>query len=230
MAAEQTRPLATQSSIARFLPNHSATPLSDDVILAPEYINSTAKGRPEVEEFKYSGRQYIRCKSLTLGVKNTKPRTSPIWKWGEDVQLKGEVGDRKKVYYYCYITALDHLVDDHQMNRYTGFLKPPKPSDSNQPTIEDYPEQRVLKQRSNFEAFKQLLIRWIVCCYIAFFQFKNKYFRSLLYYLYPALPKFLLKAGKTIRGWVMAEFKRKKDNLKKELASAHSSISVSFDL
>ncbi|OCK93843.1 uncharacterized protein K441DRAFT_721537 [Cenococcum geophilum 1.58] len=212
MAAEQTRPLATQSSIARFLPNHSATPLSDDVILAPEYINSTAKGRPEVEEFKYSGRQYIRCKSLTLGVKNTKPRTSPIWKWGEDVQLKGEVGDRKK------------------MNRYTGFLKPPKPSDSNQPTIEDYPEQRVLKQRSNFEAFKQLLIRWIVCCYIAFFQFKNKYFRSLLYYLYPALPKFLLKAGKTIRGWVMAEFKRKKDNLKKELASAHSSISVSFDL
>jgi hypothetical protein len=56
-----------------------------------------------VEEFKYSGRQYIRCKSLTLGVKNTKPRTSPIWKWGEDVQLKGAVGDRKKVYYYYYI-------------------------------------------------------------------------------------------------------------------------------
>jgi hypothetical protein len=64
------------------------------------------------------------------------------------------------VYYYCYIckrarrqqelmiissghtTALDHLVDDHQMNQYTGFLEPPKPSDPNQPKIEDYPEQR----------------------------------------------------------------------------------------
>ena len=60
MAAERTRPPATnQSSIMRFLPNHSAIPPSDDVILALEYINSAAKGRPEVEEFKYSGRQYI---------------------------------------------------------------------------------------------------------------------------------------------------------------------------
>jgi len=113
------------------LPNYSATPPSDNVILALESINSAAKGCPEVEEFKYSGRQYIRCKSLTLGIKNTKPCTLPIWKWGEDVQLKGAVGDRKKVYYYYYIykrarrqqeliiislkctTALNHLINNH---------------------------------------------------------------------------------------------------------------------
>ena len=43
----------------RFLPNYSAAPLSNDIILALEYINFTAKGRPEVEEFKYSSKQYI---------------------------------------------------------------------------------------------------------------------------------------------------------------------------
>ena len=57
MAAKQTRPPAiNQSSIVRFLPNYLAIPLSDDVILALEYINSTAKGCLEVEEFKYNGR------------------------------------------------------------------------------------------------------------------------------------------------------------------------------
>ena len=60
MAAKQTRPPAmNQSSIARFLPNYLATSPSDNVILALEYINSIAKGRPKVEEFKYSNKQYI---------------------------------------------------------------------------------------------------------------------------------------------------------------------------
>ena len=56
-----------------------ATPLSNDIILAPEYINSATKDRPEVEEFKYSSKQYIQCKSLILSIKNTKPCTLPLY-------------------------------------------------------------------------------------------------------------------------------------------------------
>ena len=96
--------------------------------------------------------------------------------------------------------ALDYLQDDYNIDRSTGELKERPPLKSNQPTIKEYPGQRSLELNRNFESFKQLLIRWIVCYYIAFFQFKNKYFRRLLNFLYLGLKKLLLKAANTIRG------------------------------
>ncbi len=116
-------------------------------------------------------------------------RTSPIWRWGEDIQEKD--GDGKDQYYYCYLcerlkrrqeliivstgrtTALDHLCDDHNMNRTMGKLDQEGLRSSNQPTITQYPQERSLDLNRNFQIFKDLLIRWIVCCHIAFFQFEN---------------------------------------------------------
>ena len=37
-------------------------------------------------------------------------------------------------------TALEHLAKDHHMDKATGELLPPKPSNSGQPMIEEYPE------------------------------------------------------------------------------------------
>jgi hypothetical protein len=67
-------------------------------------------------------------------------------------------------------TAIDHLVEDYYMDKTTGVLNTyRKPNESNQLTIDEYLEERSLDRARNFKRFKQLLIRWIVCCYIAFF-------------------------------------------------------------
>jgi hypothetical protein len=126
--------------------------------------------------------------------------------------------------------ALDYLQDDYNIDRSTSELKQRLPSKSNQPTIDEYPAQRSLELNRNFESFKQLLIRWIVCCHIAFFQFKNEYFRQLLNFLYPGLKRLLPKAANTIRGWVVQEYKNRKAQLRRELKEARSAISISFDL
>ena len=81
----------------------------------------------------------------------------------------------------------------------TGEILSEKKADADQPTIEQYPEAKSLDINRNFEGFKALLIRWIVCCHIAFFQFENAYFRQLLFFLYPGLYKFLPRVGNTIR-------------------------------
>jgi hypothetical protein len=51
-------------------------------------------------------------------------------------------------------------------------------------------------------------------CHIAFFQFENEYFRSLLFFLYLGLEKLLPKAASTICGWVVKAYKRWKKELK----------------
>jgi hypothetical protein len=202
-------------AMERFFPIRAAAP-TDDVILAPKSINPGANESQEFDEFRLYGRQYIRCGSLAKKPKNTKQRTSPIWRWGEDIFLRDS--DGKTTYFYCWLcekqkrhqelmvvskgrcTALDHLTEDHNMHRTTGELQQRRPTDSNQPTIEEYPLQWSLEMHRNFEGLKRLLIRWIVCCHIAFFQFENEYFRQLLFFLYPGLEKLLPKAANTIRG------------------------------
>jgi hypothetical protein len=69
-----------------------------------------------------------------------------------------------------------------------------------------------------------------VCCHIAFFQFENEYFRSLLFFLHPGLEKLLPKAASTIRGWVVEAYKRRKEELKIDFQEARSAISIPFDL
>ena len=229
----------------RFFPIRAAAP-TDNVILAPKSINPKADDSKEVDEFRLYGRQYIRCQSLAKQPKHTKQRTSPIWRWGEDIFLKDSNG--KTTYFYCWLcekqkrhqelmivskgrcTALDHLTEDHNMHRTSGELQNSSVPESDQPTIEEYPTRWALEMSRNFDSFKRLLIRWIVYCHIAFFQFENVYFRQLLFFLYPGLEKLLPKAANTIRGWVIAAYEKQKEQLKKDLKEARSAISISFDL
>ena len=81
----------------------------------------------------------------------------------------------------------------------------------------------------NLNAFKLLLIKWIVFCHIAFIQIENKYFRNLIFFLNSGLATFL-PSRNTFRSWVLTEFKRRKEKLRKKLKKARSNIHLSFDL
>jgi hypothetical protein len=74
-----------------------------------------------------------------------------------------------------------------------------------------------------------LLIKWLVFCHIAFSQVENPYFLALVSFLSEAFAK-LIPGRKTIRGWVSAEFEKRKISLTKELRRARSKIHLSFDL
>jgi hypothetical protein len=76
--------------------------------------------------------------------------------------------------------------------------------------------------KDTVEKFKDLFIRWVVYCHIAFFQLENQYFRELLLFLNPTLSKHLPKATKTIRKWVMNAFISKKEQLKEDLRRSRS--------
>jgi len=81
----------------------------------------------------------------------------------------------------------------------------------------------------NLDTFKLLLIKWIVFCHITFIQVENKYFRDFLFFLNLILVTLLLSCN-TIRSWVLAEFKHRKEKLKKKLKRARSNIHLSFNL
>lgn len=220
---------------------------SDNIILAPESINPLRNPEALIEpdEFKLQGKQYICCNTLARKAKHTKKRTSVIWLYGEDIQLKH---DGKK-FWYCYFcekqrnqqelpivgkgntTALDHLQTKHNIDRATGEYKPSKKAseDSNQLSISDCNNMRTIIFARRLDQFKELFIRWLVCCHIAFFQIENVYFRDMLYYLFPPLAKLLPKAASTLRQWVKDGFESK-ERLRQDMREARSNISLSFDL
>jgi hypothetical protein len=223
---------------------------SDNVVLAPESINNTGSRDPDAliqpDEFKLQGEQYTRCSVIARGPRSTKKRTSVIWLYGEDLQSKR---DRKRVW-YCYLcekqrrqqelpavsngnsTALDHLHLKHHIDKTTGELKSFRGDsvDSSQPSISDYQDMKSIVFSRRLDRFKELLVRWLVCCHIAFFQIENDYFRDLLFYLFPPLADLLPKAASTIRQWVMNMFEVRKERLRQDMLDSRSSISLSFDL
>lgn len=221
---------------------------SDKVVLAPASINPKADPSKVIEEFKLQGKLYRRVCFDTKTVKQAnRDRRSLIWKWGEEIKLVGTTkGKEKESFYYCYLCekesrqqkllvlssgnspARKHCIQDHSIDENTHEINP-EPS-SNQPTIEDYPKAKDVSKQRHFDTFKHLLVRWIVYCHIAFFQFENSYFRALLFFLAPILIKYLPEARDTIRKWVMTAWQQKKAKLKAELKEAKSLISISFDL
>lgn len=222
---------------------------SDRIILAPPSINPRRNGVTddtlmEPDEFKLDGKQYVRCCVLAKPQKHNKKRTSIVWIYGEDIQLKQ---DPTKRFWYCYLceqhhcqqelptsgngntTALDHLESKHQIDRKTGEFKPTK-KDPLQPSIIDFNNISTLVFKRRFDEFKELLIRWIVYCHIAFFQVENVYFRELLIYVFPGLTTLLPKARLVIRRWIKDAFDAGKERLHLDMEGARSDISISFDL
>ena len=67
---------------------------SDIFALAPESINPAAHDDSNIvirpDEFRLYEKQYVRCSALAKPPKSTKKRTSIIWTFGEDIQLRKE--------------------------------------------------------------------------------------------------------------------------------------------
>jgi hypothetical protein len=238
--------MATISSY--FGATNARRPDSDRVILSPACISPRPDDPAgiliEPDEFKLNGKQYVRYCVVAKSQKHTKKRTSVVWQYGEDIQLKQ---DATKKFWYCYLcerqqrqqglpisgkgncTALDHLESKHQIDRETGEHRPAK-NDPSQPSIVDFNSISTVVFKRRFDDFKELLIRWIVYCHIAFFQIENLYFRDLLFYVFPGLTTLLPKASLVIRKWIIEAFEARKERLRQEMQAAHSNISISFDL
>ena len=82
----------------------------------------------------------------------------------------------------------------------------------------------------DWEILKLRLIEWIVVMHIAFSQVESDWFRRFLAVLSPSLEKWIPKAGNTVRGWILAEFERRQEEVKKQLWASRSRIHLSFDL
>ncbi|KAA8620563.1 Dimer-Tnp-hAT domain-containing protein [Pyrenophora tritici-repentis] len=194
------------------IPTSSPTP-----ILSPTPIQY----HESPDEFVQGGITYV--KRAIIARKDFRQGTSHIWKYG----LQYIRDSDKKEVYYCHECRVgkskqelfvingtsrirNHLEQKHQIDPQSGIKRK--------------------GSKESVEKFKELLIRWIVYCHIAFFQLENQYFRELLLFLNPALLNHLPKAAKTIRSWVMNAFISKKQQLREDLHHSRSRISISFDL
>ena len=234
--------ITTMSTIPQLFSGRVQHSNNDDIVLAPPSINPRSTPSLQPDEFKLQGKVYVRCSSLAKNPKATKKRQSVIWTYGEDIQLRS---DSTKRFWYCYLcekrrcqqelpivdkgnsTALDHLKQKHHINQ-TGERINNEPGQTTMTSLGSSITHLVF--RRDLDVFKELLIRWIVCCHIAFFQMENDYFREFLFYLAPWLSDLLPKAANTIRKWVKDAFSTRKEILKKDLNEARSCISVSFDV
>ena len=169
--------------------------------------------------------------------------SSHVWKYG----LHYIRGSDKKEVYYCHECAVgkykqelfvingtsgvrNHLEHKHQIDPQSGVKRHNSTRKSVLEQQNGAAATNTFFWKDSIEKFRELLVRWIVYCHIAFFQLENPYFRELLSFLNPALLNHLPKAAKTIRSWVMNTFISKKQQLREDLRLSRSRISISFDL
>lgn len=169
--------------------------------------------------------------------------SSHIWKYG----LQYIRSSDKKAVHFCHectigkykqelfvingtSKARTHLEQKHQIDTKTGIRRSSSVQKSVLDQQKDAAASNTFFWKDSIERFKELLVRWIVYCHIAFFQLENRYFRELLFFLNPALMNHLPKAARTIRSWVMNAFISKKQQLGEDLHHSRSRISISFDL
>ena len=210
----------------------STSPPPTELILNPQnprFSKDVAQG-----VLKVDGVEYIRKKDKAR--KGDKPKAwSNIWKY--TVALI-RLDNKKELFYCCQCendesnqtlpsasgttNARAHLIKAHLINPDTGAVVEKQLVD-----LDASNEVVVTKSNSKF---RTLLIRWFVCCQIAFFMLENKYFRELITYMNVALGSLLPKAASTIRQWILREYKWKKDELRKALKESLSKVHLSFDI
>ncbi|EXV00304.1 hypothetical protein X797_006749 [Metarhizium robertsii] len=145
------------------------------------------------DRITYVKRAIIANKGRRLG-------SSHIWKYGLQYI---RCSDKKEVY-YCHECVAgkhkqelfvingtsrvrNHLEQKHQIDSQTGIRRKSSTRKSVLDQQKDAAASSIFFWKDSIEKFKELLIRWIVYCHIAFFQLENRYFRELLLFLSPAL-------------------------------------------
>jgi hypothetical protein len=181
------------------------------------------------DTFTIKGIQYTRCEVIAVKKKVRAP-TSPIWKSGEALLC----AKHSKRYFYCWhcevtsavqqllcvnngnSSSLDCLWKKHQLDRTTGeSLTGVSPSVKTS-FAEGVVYQQLTKQWTLSE-FKDLLVRWMVYCHIAFRMVENEYFCDLIKFLSSSLGGILPRAISTIRSWIMEAYLTEKVTVEREL-------------
>lgn len=190
----------------------------------PERIIDPAKGT------------FIRYSSLAQS--GNRDIRSWVWRYGARYRQEGRQNGDEKDHFYCHLCsrqkwpmlngtqgAIQHLSRSHGITKFGTSS-----STADQGCLESGFEHQRLVSQSAFDQFKELLIRWIVYCHIAFYQVENAYFRELIGFLSPkVVTKYMPKAANTIRSWIKEAFQSRKAALRNDLQRARSKISVSFD-
>ena len=207
--------------------------LSDDVFMRRAYT--------------INGINYMRRDDIAMRRQRKKQLTSMIWQNDKNGKLRGfaiaHPTTPQLLYYCCYCNgengektrapftlditkghthALSHWRNKHGIDEKGNEV--PKGNILQQ--VADHAANsklvngvRKLIWRDNFELFKLLLIRWIVYCHIAISMVDNLYFLSFLKHLNTPYVAYL--AGRnTVRGWVIAEYAKRKKWLQRDLKRA----------
>lgn len=204
---------------------------NESLNIDPSILASVTQGRPRVI---FKGKEYQRY----YGARATRA-PSVIWSTGEEYERNG------KKHWRCGIcktdkmlaissgtsSALRHLKQRHKIDKAGQRIQ-------KQPTIVEALSVagKVAKTvahvvtRFNLHTFRYLLVRWVVTMHIAFSCVESDTFRDWVLYIAPALEPCLVRSGRTIRRWILWEFEKQRNYVKKQLATARSRIHISFDL
>lgn len=194
----------------------------------------------EVTTIEILDQKYLRAKDVAGKSTN---KTSGIWKHGYEIIHV----ETKKSHYYCKLcldkkdmaykplvingtsTIRHHFRSKHGFDPAIsdGVRERETSSTGRMNTTSPGPVEFVLN--TILDKFKFLLIQWIVFSHIAFLQIENIYFKRLISLLSPQLAKYL-PSRVTFRKWIVAEYEKRKQGLKKDLKKARSNIHISFDL
>src|SRR6266480_3781884 len=196
-------------------------------------------GLPEHDEHSihHGSKTYTRGKARPAKKRNKSPQSPIAWYWshGEDIsegkqrRWKCEPCWEDEVFtHYAQTsnrTIISHLKHEHDITE-NG------PTSVIQFQITPADENTILITPSifNWELLKLRLIYWIVVMHISFSQIENDWFRRFLAALSPSLKKWIPKAGNTVRAWILAEFKRRQEDIKKRIHDSKSRIHLSWDL
>ena len=117
-------------------------------------------------------------------------------------------------------SALRHLRKDHRIGKAGRRIK------TGQKTVaETVTAVAQIVTRCNANTFRYLFIRWIIKIHIALTCVESDAFRD---WVLPGLESYLVRAGDTIRGWILWEFARQRRYIKAELAAAKKPSSHRF--
>lgn len=158
-----------------------------------------------------------------------------VWTVGEEVYDEGE----KKYYWLCsscleedsfrtFAPTSTQWIKNHVKKAHSLTEDGSEPTEPTEDNINASDSSYI--SRINFDRLKQRLLEWIVVMHISFSQVESEWFRRFLEALSPRLTNWIPISGDTVRNWILAEFKRRQNQIKSQLEASKSLVHLSFDL
>ena len=194
---------------------------------------------PAAESLWYRGVRYY-IVQRPLRQHGTRP-TNTSWIGGHGREARS-FNDTSKKHFQCGLCgdifsvgstthhAAVHLTNKHGIRQEGDTSTTASPSTPVNQQLQSQPQRtRALYTDVVIAKFRHLLLRWICCMHIALSVVEDQSFRHLILYICPALSFYLVKAGNTIRAWILQEFERQKDFIRGRIRRARSKVHIGID-